>query len=119
MLACVQVGPSPMGFVECEDKSNEQHNADFERFRIIDSMAVPVTFEWISVLHKDVVARMGVDLVKTAATANVAAGLEGEYWWIILSEEPFSFLNEGHVQKYRSLKEAVGLEAIHAKFPRR
>lgn len=119
MLACMQVGPSPMGFVECGDKSNEQHSADFERFRNIDSMAVPVTFEWVSVLHKDVVARTGVDLVNAAAASNVLAGLQGEYWWIILSEEPFSYLKEGHAQRHRTMKETVGLDAIHAKFPRR
>jgi len=119
LLACVQVGPSPMGFVECGDESYEQQTANFERYRSIDHMAVPVTIEWVSVLHKDVVAQMGVDLVGAAAVADVVAGRQGDSWWIILTEEPFSFLKESHTQRYRAMKEAVGLEAIHAKFPRR
>ncbi len=119
LLACVQVGPSPMGFVESGDESYEQHTANFERFRIIDSMAVPVAIEWVSVLHRDVVARMGVDLVDAAAAADVLAGQQGDYWWIILTEEPFSFLKDAHTQRYRAMREAVGLETIHVKFPRR
>jgi len=118
LLACVEVGPSPMGFVESGDESYEQQTANFERFRRIDSMAVPVSIEWVSVLHKDVVARMGVNLVDAAAAAGVLAGQQGDYWWVILTEEPFSFLQEGHAQRSRAMKEALGLEAIHAKFPR-
>ncbi|WP_435018043.1 hypothetical protein TA3x_005683 [Tundrisphaera sp. TA3] len=119
LLACVQVGPSAMGFVKCEDESSEQHSANFERFRNLDSMAVPVTIEWVTVLHKDVVAAMEVDLMNAAAAAGARAGRQGDYWWIILTEEPFSFMKAAHEQKYRAMREAVGLDDIHAKFPRR
>lgn len=116
LLACVHVGPSPMGFVECEDESDEQHTAKFETFRRIDSMAVPVAIEWVTVLHKDVVARIGVPLAEAAASAGVLAGQQGDYWWIILTEPVFSFTKKNCIENYRAMNKALKLAEVHKRF---
>jgi hypothetical protein len=105
-----------MGFVECEDESSEQHTAKFEIFRQIDSMAVPVSIEWVTVLHKEVVARMGVSVAEAATNAGVLAGCHSDYWWIILSEEAFSFTKTACTEKYRAVNEALNLVKIHKRF---
>lgn len=119
LLACVQVGPAPMGIIECGDESSDQLAANFERFRITDSMAVPITVEWVTVLHQDVVDRMRIDLRKAASKSDVSVGKQGDYWWIILTPEPFSFASASHKQRYDALRDALKLDAIHKKFPRK
>jgi hypothetical protein len=118
LLACVHVGPAPIGFVECEDESDEQHTAKFETFRRIDSMAVPVAIEWVTVLHKDVVARIDVPLLEAAANAGVLVGQQGDYWWIILTESVFSFTNDDCIEKYQAMNKALNLTEVHKRFGR-
>ena len=118
LLAFVGVGPSPMGFVGGEDVPPEQSRARFEAFRRTDSLAVPASIEWVTVLHEDVVARMGVDLFRAAHEAGVLAGRKDNYLWIILCERPFSFAKGVGTHEFRRIHEAVRLDVIHQRFRR-
>ncbi len=119
LLSCVHVGSCPMGFVECEDESYEQHTTKFETFRRIDDMAVPVAIEWVTVLHNDVVARIEVPMLEAAASAGVLAGRQGDYWWIILTEQIFRFTQEDCIENYQAMNKALKLAEVHKRFRNR
>lgn len=117
-LACMPVGPSPIGVVECEDEEYERATAKFERFRAIDDMAVPISVEWVTVLHPDIVANMGVDVRRAEAVSGVRVGRSGDYWWVVLCPEPFSFAGGVGVAAMEQVDRELGLEAIHNRFRR-
>src|SRR5262245_66069154 len=83
-LACVKLGPSPIGVVETEDEPEKRSNAKFEIFRKVDDMEVPGSIEWVTVLHADVVANMAVDLRQLTEVDGVRVGTSREHWWVIL-----------------------------------
>jgi hypothetical protein len=117
-LARMPVGPSQIGVVECEDKEYERATVKFERFREVDAMAVPASIEWVTLLHRDIVANMGVDLRRAKAVSGVQVGRSGDYWWVVLGPEPFGFAGGVGVSACEQVSRKLGLEAIQSRFKR-
>jgi hypothetical protein len=115
-LACMVVGPSQIGVVEAEDEDYARSKAKFERFRKIDDMAVPVSIEWVTILHRDIVSNMSVDIRRAEGIAGVQVGETGHYWWVILCPEPFSFASGVGVPQLQRVTEVLGLSEIHTRF---
>lgn len=117
-LACMPIGRSPIGMVECDDEDDERATAKFDRFREIDDMAVPVSLEWVMVFHQDVVAAMGVDLRQAEVVSGVRVGRSGDYWWVLLCPEPLSFADGVGASALEEIDRALDLEAIQSRFRR-
>ncbi len=117
-LACMAVGPSGIGCVEPMDKSASQLAAESTTFRAVDSWVVPVTIEWITLLHRDVVVKLGIDLTDAEQVSGVRVGLTNDFWWLILTPHPFRFTNQDDVTTRDYVTKALGLADLHAKFPR-
>jgi hypothetical protein len=118
VLACMPVGPSQIGVVESEDEDYTRSTAKFERFRAIDDVAVPVSIEWVTILHRGIVANMRVDLRRAEAATGVQVGQSGDYWWVVLCPEPFSFAGAVGVPALEQVGQELGLEEIHKRFKR-
>lgn len=43
---------------------------------------------------------------------------QGDFDWLLLSDEPFSYANPDHAAHADAATKAVGLFALHARFPR-
>jgi hypothetical protein len=118
-LASMTVGPSRIGVVESEDEEQKRTTAKFECFRAIDDMAVPVSIEWVTILHQEVVANMGADLQRLDEVSGVRVGSAGSYWWILLCPEPLSFVSGVGVTTLEKVHRELNLPMIHKKFKRR
>jgi hypothetical protein len=117
-LACMAVGPSQIGTVDCADEGDDRSDAKFERFRAIDDMAVPVSIEWVNLYHEVIVANMAVDLRQAEEVPGVRVGRSGDYWWVVLCSEPLSFAGGVGVSALKQVGQKLGLTAIHRRFKR-
>lgn len=117
-MECMTIGPSLIGVVECDDESDDRVLAKFETFRQIDEMAVPRSVEWVTVLHREIVNNMGVDLRVAKKVEGVRVGQSGDYWWVLLCDEPFSFASGVGIAAMERVQQEIGLEAIQERFRR-
>lgn len=113
-LACAKVGPSPVTFVEPTDGNHEAHR---HVMRSTDTWSVPVSIEWITILHQSVVKNMAVDLMDAEAVPGVRVGRKGDYWWVILTPHPFRYSSPGDLAIQQDVIKLIDLPAIHSRFP--
>jgi hypothetical protein len=118
LLACMRAGPSAIGFVEAEDEPYARSDAKFNRFRRIDDMAVPVSIEWITILHQTIVDNMGIDLRRLERVPGVQVDKSENHWSIIISSEPFNFKDTTQVAALQMVTQEMGLPQIHKRYRR-
>jgi hypothetical protein len=118
LLVCLTVGPSPIGLTECSDQSQENRNEQFRLFQTIDDLQVPTHFDWVTILHRDVVERMKVNLRTAAQVDGVRTGTQGDYLWVTLCDEPYSASAGVGVAAYVEVPKRLGLAGIQRRFRR-
>lgn len=114
-LACAKVGPCPITLVNPRDID---HGAQLDVMKVTDTWAVPVSIEWITVLHQSIVDNMAVELMEAETVAGVRVGKKGDFWWIILTPHPFQAKSTDDLRIQQEVARVIDLPAIHARFPR-
>jgi hypothetical protein len=117
-VALMTIGPSPIGVIEVDDEPHETRSAKFERFREIDTLRMPVSIEWITVLHRAVVADLGASLRHAERVPGVRVGEAGEYGWIVLCPEPFRYADARAVAAQEQVHRELRLVEAQERFRR-
>jgi hypothetical protein len=114
----LKVGPAGIGLIETSDEPQERKIARNIRYRTVDTLSVPESLEWLTLVHHELAQAAGLQLERAASIPGVRVGSLGDYQWVLLSEEPFSYENHDHLARADAAMKAVNLQAIYQRFPR-